>query len=151
MSMILDDVLATAATLRKQEAAEPRSVGSVDVEPESISEQQPDRPVETVAAPTPTQSTEPAPAVPTSSRRRRPFDPDPEAEALFTWFREHRDNLPGEPFRLCPWINITNPARFYQSLEADIAAYPDGPRSHVTAGDIRRLMNRADNPCNCHS
>jgi len=82
MSMILDDVLATAATLRKQEAAEPRSVGSVDVEPESISEQQPDRPVETVAAPTPTQSTEPAPAVPTSSRRRRPFDPGRAVPAL---------------------------------------------------------------------
>ena len=73
--------------------------------------------------------------------RRHRVEPDPVTEELIRWFRDNRDGLPTEPYRLTPWQNIINPTRFYEALSRDIDAYPDGPRSHVIGEDLRTLRH----------
>ena len=50
----------------------------------------------------------------------------PEAADLIRWFiNEGQHLIPAEPFRLCPWIEITNPKRFGKYLRFTIGLGPD--------------------------
>lgn len=99
---------------------------------------------DTLTRETPKQPSEayvpPGPAQPKIRRQR--VGPDPVNEELIRWFSDNRGRLPTEPYRLTPWQNIVNPTRFYEALTNDIAAYPDGPRSHVIGEDLRSLRER---------
>lgn len=78
--------------------------------------------------------------------------PDPDTEALIAWFNAIRAHLPAEPHQIKAWQRIVNPARFYDALALDIAAYPHGSRSHVIGEDLRHLrktLNVRDDPA-CH-
>jgi hypothetical protein len=51
---------------------------------------------------------------------------DADMALLIDWFIEDgQHRIPAEPFRLCPWIAVTNPARFRESLLFDISLGPD--------------------------
>ena len=93
---------------------------------DTLTRETPKQPSEAYVPPEPPkQKPEPKPR----RGRRRRIDPDPATEELIRWFRDNREGLPTEPYRLTPWQNIVNPTRFYQALTKDIDAYPDGPRS----------------------
>ena len=64
---------------------------------------------------------------------------DPETVALIEWFNGANEQLPKEPFQLAPEKKIIHPDRFYQSLRAQIALYPNGVRAHVIGDDLRNL------------
>jgi hypothetical protein len=57
----------------------------------------------------------------------------PDLALLVAWFRQARAacQLPNVPFLLSPGEQVTNPARFYTALEADIAAGPRGVRARL--------------------
>ena len=57
------------------------------------------------------------------------------SELLIAWFRENRQRLPAEPFTLSPGVEICDPARFYASLDADVAA---GPTTTIRGRQIPR-------------
>lgn len=71
-----------------------------------------------------------------------PPDWGTDVEPLVNWFLgEGQHLIPDEPFRLTPWIEITNSERFRESILFDIACGPDGPRNRYGAveADLRRL------------
>ena len=64
---------------------------------------------------------------------------DEDTAALARWFLTAVP--PAEPFDLCRGVTILDPARWWQSIRADIAAGPTGPRARYGAlqGDLRKL------------
>ncbi len=77
-----------------------------------------------------------------------PFEPDKrpewdsETRQLIDWFSA---TIPqAEPFELCKGVTILDPARWWQSINGDIASGPNGPRARYGAvqGDLRRLYQR---------
>lgn len=65
---------------------------------------------------------------------------DPETSRLLEWFRTAV--LPPGPFALAPAVTVADSALFRRSLEADIAAGPNGTRARYGAlqKDLRRLQ-----------
>lgn len=66
---------------------------------------------------------------------------DSEARELIAFFQSARSQLPQSPFRLTRWQYISDPVRWYRSLEVDIAFGPLGCRARMGAlqEDLRRL------------
>ncbi len=67
---------------------------------------------------------------------------DSETCKLIDWFS---DTIPqAEPFELCKGVTILDPARWWQSINGDVASGPNGPRARYGAvqGDLRRLYQR---------
>jgi hypothetical protein len=66
--------------------------------------------------------------------------------ALIAFFRATREQLPLQPFRLTHWQFISDPARWYAALEADIAAGPRGVRARMGAlqEDLRSLREHTE-------
>ncbi len=62
-----------------------------------------------------------------------------DASEAVAWFASW--SPPGEPFQLKPGITILDPRRWRQSIAADIAQGPSGPRARYGAlqDDLRRL------------
>lgn len=60
---------------------------------------------------------------------------------VFTWFLFNTDRLPTEQFRLRHGTTVTDPAKFYASIELSILAGPEGPRSRYGAllDDVKTL------------
>lgn len=68
-------------------------------------------------------------------------DWDAQARELIAFFRRARPWLPAWPFPLTRWQFISDPAKWYQSLELDISFGPLGCRARmgVLQEDLRRL------------
>jgi hypothetical protein len=66
---------------------------------------------------------------------------DDEAQELIGFFQSARPRLPRTPFRLTCWQQISDPAKWYCSLELDISFGPLGCRARMGAlqEDLRRL------------
>ncbi|MFM9959982.1 MAG: hypothetical protein ACKV2Q_02015 [Planctomycetaceae bacterium] len=66
---------------------------------------------------------------------------DASTKELIGWFRANRDRLPVELFCLWPGAWVVDAAKFYRSLDADIASGPDGPRGRYggLAHDLKCL------------
>ena len=64
---------------------------------------------------------------------------DRETQRLIDWFLT--TSPPAEPFELCRGVTVLDPARWWRSIEGDIASGPNGPRARYGAvqGDLRRL------------
>lgn len=54
-----------------------------------------------------------------------------ERKELLDWFRAQEPEK--EPFRLCPWIQVMDPVKFYDSLKMDLKDGPSGPRANTGA------------------
>ena len=65
---------------------------------------------------------------------------DTETRRLIDWFST--TTPPAEPFELVPGVVIMDPARWWRSIEGDIASGQDGPRARYGAlqGDLRKLF-----------
>jgi tubulysin polyketide synthase-like protein len=66
----------------------------------------------------------------------------PGLEPLVNWFlKTGQHRIPNEPFRLTPWIEVTQPDRFREAILFDISRGPDGPRNRFGAleEDLRRI------------
>jgi hypothetical protein len=68
-------------------------------------------------------------------------DWDSETHKLIGFFQSARPRLPRTPFRLTRWRYISDPAKWYRSLELDISFGPLGCRARMGAlqEDLRRL------------
>ncbi len=66
---------------------------------------------------------------------------DTEARELIAFFQSARPRLPRMPFRLTRWQYISDPDKWYRSLELDISSGPLGCRARmrVLQEDLRRL------------
>ncbi|MGH7856955.1 MAG: hypothetical protein ACREQY_06445, partial [Candidatus Binatia bacterium] len=68
---------------------------------------------------------------------------DGDAAELIAWFTQALEaaRLPREPFDLTRWARIGEPAKWYATLEADIAAGPRGARGRngVVLEDLEAL------------
>jgi hypothetical protein len=82
--------------------------------------------------PSPSSSPEPTPSL---------REWNAEARELIAFFRSARSRLPQAPFRLTRWLFISEPAKWYRSLDVDINAGPTGFRARMGAlqEDLRRL------------
>ena len=71
-----------------------------------------------------------------------------EDQELVAFFQSSRLRLPLTPFRLTPWQFISDPAKWYRSLEMDIALGPVGSRARMGAlqEDLRRLREQVAGP-----
>jgi hypothetical protein len=66
----------------------------------------------------------------------------PELFPLIAWFIGSRDRLPQEPFLLRPGCGVVRPHRFYQALDRDIVAGPEGARARYgLLNDLTDLRN----------
>ena len=67
-------------------------------------------------------------------------DWDAETNRLIDWFST--TTPPAERFELCSGVTILDPARWWRSIEGDIALGPNGPRARYGAvqGDLRKLF-----------
>jgi hypothetical protein len=79
------------------------------------------------------------PAPPDHWKTQRPWPP--EAQELIDWFEAAGPRFPTEPFRLTAWIEVTNPATFYQRLHGDIRGGAAGPRARALPLDLQRLRD----------
>ena len=68
---------------------------------------------------------------------------------LIAWFEANRDSLPEESFPLGPGRNVTDPLRFYISLDQDIAAGPGSPRAQYGLVDDLRDLRAVTEPRRC--
>lgn len=118
----------------------------------------------TMLAPPSTASSPPTPPVPRKRRTKPPAGladlpaatppptmpaaADSRAAELLAWFEQNRDRLPAEPFELRPGERVSNPAKFYAALQADVAAGPTArymaqtipaPRWAPLLADLQRL------------
>jgi hypothetical protein len=97
------------------------------------------------ASQTPRRPITPADPVPLNRPRGIPAPPsrewDDEAQELIGFFQSARPRLPRTPFRLTRWQYISDPAKWYRSLELDISSGPLGCRARMGAlqEDLRRL------------
>jgi hypothetical protein len=60
---------------------------------------------------------------------------------LIEWFRRNRARLPRKRFTLSPGVVVSDTDRFFEALECDVQAGPDGPRGRrgAVCDDLRRL------------
>ena len=73
-------------------------------------------------------------------------DWDAETAGIIEWFKA--TSPPSEPFELFPHVQVIHPGRWWQTLKADIAAGPRGPRARYGAlqEDLKRLAEILDGP-----
>jgi hypothetical protein len=71
-----------------------------------------------------------------------------EDRELVAFFQSARLRLPLTPFRLTPWQFISDPAKWYRTLDLDISLGPLGSRAHMGTlqEDLRRLQEHVAGP-----
>ena len=73
----------------------------------------------------------------------RPSDWGPALAPVVRWFLEEGQlRLPAKPFKLAPWLHVTHPERFKQSMLFHLKLGPGGPRNQYGAvrEDLKRLF-----------
>lgn len=80
---------------------------------------------------------------PPKSRHRERMS-DPETVRLIAWLKESRADLPHAPFRLAPWLVVSDPEKFFDRLLFEADAYPYGDRPVGLGTDLALLKAVVD-------